>query len=44
MKYLAILKDSVREAMDTTVFYVTAGLSLLLILFVSSISFRPLRS
>jgi ABC-type transport system involved in multi-copper enzyme maturation permease subunit len=42
MKYLAILKDSVREAMDTTVFYVTAGLSLLLILFVSSISFRPL--
>jgi ABC-type transport system involved in multi-copper enzyme maturation permease subunit len=42
MKYLAILRDSVREAMDTTVFYVTAGLSLLLILIVASVSFRPL--
>jgi ABC-type transport system involved in multi-copper enzyme maturation permease subunit len=42
MKYLAILKDSVREAMDTWVFYVMAALSGLLILIVASISFRPL--
>jgi ABC-type transport system involved in multi-copper enzyme maturation permease subunit len=41
MKYLAILKDSVREAMDTSVFYVMAGLSALMILVIASISFKP---
>ena len=33
MKYLAILKDSLREAIDTKVFYVMVGLSLVVILF-----------
>jgi ABC-type transport system involved in multi-copper enzyme maturation permease subunit len=42
MKYLAILNDSIREALDTWVIYVTAALSALLILFIASISFRPL--
>jgi ABC-type transport system involved in multi-copper enzyme maturation permease subunit len=41
MKYLAILKDSYREAIDTKVFYVMAGLSGVLILLIASISFRP---
>ena len=41
MRYLAILKDSYREAIDTKVFYVMAGLSGVLILLVASISFRP---
>jgi ABC-type transport system involved in multi-copper enzyme maturation permease subunit len=42
MKYLAILNDSLREAIDTKIFYVMMGLSALLILFVASVSFRPL--
>jgi ABC-type transport system involved in multi-copper enzyme maturation permease subunit len=42
MKYLAILKDSVREALDSTVLYVMIGLSTLVILFVATLSFRPL--
>jgi ABC-type transport system involved in multi-copper enzyme maturation permease subunit len=42
MRYFAIFKDSIREAMDTWVFYVMAGLSALLILVVASLSFRPL--
>jgi hypothetical protein len=41
MKYLAILKDSLREALDSKVLYVTVGLSALLILFLASVSFRP---
>ena len=41
MKYLAILRDSVREALDTKVLYVMAGLSCLLILVIASISFKP---
>lgn len=41
MKYLAILKDSVREAVDTKVLYFTVGLSLLVILVVASVSFVP---
>jgi ABC-type transport system involved in multi-copper enzyme maturation permease subunit len=41
MKYLAILKDSFREALDTKVLYVMVGLSLLVILFVASMSFTP---
>src|SRR4051812_43882934 len=42
MKFLAILKDSTREAIDTKVFYVTLGLSTFLLLLVASVSFRPL--
>jgi ABC-type transport system involved in multi-copper enzyme maturation permease subunit len=42
MKYWAILKDSLREAVDTKIIYVMAGLSILVILFVASISFTPL--
>jgi ABC-type transport system involved in multi-copper enzyme maturation permease subunit len=41
MKFLAILKDSLREALDTTVFYVMIGLSALTVLVVGSFSFRP---
>ena len=41
MKYLAILKDSFREAVDTKVFYVMIALSALIMLLVSSISFTP---
>src|SRR5690349_8619235 len=41
MKYLAILRDSVREAIDAKVLYVMLGLSTLLILLVLSLSFRP---
>jgi ABC-type transport system involved in multi-copper enzyme maturation permease subunit len=42
MKYLAILKDSLREALDSSVLYVMIGLSALVILFVSTLSFKPL--
>jgi ABC-type transport system involved in multi-copper enzyme maturation permease subunit len=41
MKFLAILKDSLREALDTWVFYVMMGFSLLAILFIGSIAYRP---
>ena len=41
MKFLAILKDSLREAIDTKVFYVMVGFSLLVVLFVGSIGYRP---
>jgi ABC-type transport system involved in multi-copper enzyme maturation permease subunit len=41
MKFLAILKDSLREALDTKVFYVMVGLSLLAVLFVASVGYRP---
>jgi ABC-type transport system involved in multi-copper enzyme maturation permease subunit len=41
MKFIAILGDSLREALDTTVFYVMVGLSALTILVVASFSFRP---
>jgi ABC-type transport system involved in multi-copper enzyme maturation permease subunit len=41
MKYLAILKDSVREAIDTKVFYVMVALSGVLVLLVASTSFEP---
>lgn len=41
MKYLAILKDSLREAIDAKVLYVMLGLSGLLILVALSLSFRP---
>jgi ABC-type transport system involved in multi-copper enzyme maturation permease subunit len=41
MKYFAILKDSLREALDSKVLYVTLGLSGILILVLASLSFRP---
>jgi ABC-type transport system involved in multi-copper enzyme maturation permease subunit len=41
MKYLAILTDSMREALDSKVLYFTVGLSLLVILCMASISFAP---
>ncbi len=41
MKFLAILKDSLREALDTKVFYVMVGFSLLVVLLVGSIGYRP---
>ena len=41
MKYIAILKDSLREAIDTKVFYVMVILSLIVILFVAGISYTP---
>ncbi len=42
MSFLAILKDSFREAVDSKVFYAMIGLSLLLILLVGCVSFKPL--
>jgi ABC-type transport system involved in multi-copper enzyme maturation permease subunit len=41
MKYWAMLKDSFLEAIDTKVFYCTAGCSLVLILVLASLSFKP---
>lgn len=41
MKALAILKDSLREAIDTKVFYVMVGLSCLVTLFTLTLSFQP---
>jgi ABC-type transport system involved in multi-copper enzyme maturation permease subunit len=42
MKYLAILKDSLREAIDNKVIYVMIGLSVLVTLFVLTTTFTPL--
>jgi ABC-type transport system involved in multi-copper enzyme maturation permease subunit len=42
MKYLAILKDSLYEALDTKVFYVMVGLSCLVLLIVGSVSYAPI--
>ncbi len=42
MKLLAILKDSFREAIDTWVFYLLVGLSVLLTLLALSLSFTPI--
>ena len=41
MKYLAILRDSFLEALDSKVIYVLVALSLLVTLFMLSISFTP---
>jgi hypothetical protein len=41
MKFLAILRDSVREARDTKVFYFTLGFSAFVILVTASLSFQP---
>jgi len=40
MKYLAILKDSLREAIDTKIIYFTLGLAVLFLLGIASLSFR----
>ena len=42
MKFLALMKDSLREAIDAKVFYVTVAMSFILVLIVGSVSFRPL--
>jgi ABC-type transport system involved in multi-copper enzyme maturation permease subunit len=41
MKFVAILKDSLREAFDAKVFYFLAGLSCVIILLTGSMSFQP---
>lgn len=41
MKFLAILKDSPRETLDVKLFYVLVGLSVLIIAFVASITYKP---
>jgi ABC-type transport system involved in multi-copper enzyme maturation permease subunit len=41
MKYFAILRDSLREALDSKVIYVMFGLSGLVILFVLTLTFEP---
>jgi ABC-type transport system involved in multi-copper enzyme maturation permease subunit len=41
MKYLAMLKDSFRETLDSKVLLVLIGLSLVLTLLIASISFQP---
>lgn len=41
MKFLAMLKDSLREAIDSMVFYVMVGLSALVILFALTVTFTP---
>lgn len=42
MKFWAILKDSLREAVDCKVMYVMVGLSCLVILVVGSMTFKPM--
>jgi hypothetical protein len=44
MKFLAVLKDSLREAIDTKVFYVMVGLSVLLTLGTATLTFTPKES
>ena len=41
MKYLAILKDSVREALDSKVLYALMGMSVLVIVVVAGMTFEP---
>lgn len=41
MKFLAILEDSFREAIDTTIFTIQVGLSVVLVVLVGSTSFQP---
>jgi ABC-type transport system involved in multi-copper enzyme maturation permease subunit len=41
MKFLAILRDSLRETLDVKLFYVLVGLSLLVVLLVGSTTYRP---
>jgi ABC-type transport system involved in multi-copper enzyme maturation permease subunit len=42
MKFLALMKDSLREAVDTWVLYITLIMSGLLILVVACVSYRPI--
>jgi ABC-type transport system involved in multi-copper enzyme maturation permease subunit len=42
VKYLAILRDSFREALDSKILFVTFALSGLMILFIASVSIRPI--
>lgn len=42
MKFWAILKDSLREAIDCKVMYATVGLSCLVFVIVGSISYKPM--
>jgi hypothetical protein len=44
MKFLAVLADSLREAIDTKVFYVMVGLSALLALLTATLTFTPKES
>jgi ABC-type transport system involved in multi-copper enzyme maturation permease subunit len=41
MKLLAILRDSLKETLDVKLFYVMVGLSLLVVLLVGSITYKP---
>jgi ABC-type transport system involved in multi-copper enzyme maturation permease subunit len=41
MKFLAILRDSLRETFDVKLFHVLIGLSALVVLFVFSITYKP---
>lgn len=41
MKYLAILRDSLRETIDSKVFFVTIAISVLAILILATLSFEP---
>ncbi len=42
MKFLAIMRDSLREAIDAKVFYVMVGLSVLMIALAATITFKPI--
>ncbi len=44
MKYLAILRDSFREAIDSKVIYALVAMSLLITLFMLTMSFTPLKA
>jgi len=41
MKFLAIMKDSLREAIDSKVFFVMVGLSSVMVLLACTLSFKP---
>jgi hypothetical protein len=41
MKFLAMLRDSLRETLDVKLFYVMIGMSVLVVLLVASISYQP---
>ncbi len=41
MKFLAMLKDSLRETLDVKLLYVLMGLSLLVVLFAGSVTYKP---
>jgi hypothetical protein len=41
MKFLAILRDSLRETLDVKLFYVMVGISVLTVLLIGSITYQP---